>query len=43
MFRGSMNGFTDFLVGTAAADIAAHGFIDVRIGGIRLLCQKRRC
>ena len=30
-----MDGFTDLLIGTAAADVAAHGFIDVGIGDLR--------
>src|SRR5262245_17475570 len=37
-----MNGFPDLLIGTAATDVAAHGFIDVGIGRIRFLCQKSR-
>src|SRR5436190_18610728 len=41
VLRGAMDGFTDLLIGAAAADVAAHGFIDVGISGTRFLCQKR--
>ena len=37
-----MDGFANLLVGAAAADVAAHGFIDVGIGGVRLFRQQRR-
>ena len=29
-----MNGFADALVRTAAADVAAHGVVDIGVGGL---------
>jgi len=45
-FRGSrgrraMDGFADALIGAAAANVAAHGFVDVGIGGIGFFCEQR--
>src|SRR5215831_14955732 len=37
----AMNGASNRLVGAAAADVAAHGLIDVRVGGIRRLREQR--
>ena len=37
-----MDGFADTLVGAAAADVAAHGVIDVGIARMWIACQKRR-
>src|SRR4029077_18670690 len=36
----AVNGSADALVGAAAADVAAHGVIDVGLGGFRLLRQE---
>src|SRR5260370_8783033 len=35
-----MNGLTDALISAAAADIAAHGIVDVGVGGVGLLRKK---
>ena len=36
-----MNGFADALVRTAAADVAAHGVVDVGVGGLGFLRKQR--
>jgi len=38
--RRAVNGFTDALIGAAAADVAAHGRIDISVGGIRFLGEQ---
>src|SRR5688572_10459464 len=37
-----MDGFTNDLVGTASANVAAHGLIDLRVTGVRCPRQQRR-
>src|SRR5260370_40678605 len=37
-----LDGRADSRVGAAAADVAGHRGVDVRIGGLRLLRQERR-
>ena len=37
-----MNGFTDALVCATAADVAAHGFVNVGVGGVGLFGEHRR-
>src|SRR5438477_7822919 len=39
---GTMDRFADLLIGTAAADVATHGFIDIGVRWTGLLRQKRR-
>src|SRR5258708_25152965 len=41
--RGAVDGFADALVGAAAADVAAHGIVDVGVGGVGLLRKQRNC
>ena len=36
-----MDGLADALVGAAAADVAAHGVVDVGVGGFRFLREQR--
>src|SRR5881275_1621517 len=40
---GAVNGFADALVSAAAADVAAHGIIDVGVGGVGLLREQGHC
>src|SRR5216110_1296444 len=35
--RGTMNSFTDALISAAAADVAAHGIVDVGVSGVGFL------
>src|SRR6202140_5752324 len=39
--RGAMDGFANALVGTAAADVAAHEIVDIGIGGIGFFVERR--
>src|ERR1044072_6665591 len=39
---GGMDGFANAWICAAAAQVAAHGSVDVRIGGVRLLLEQRR-
>src|SRR6187399_199222 len=40
--RGQFDRFTDTHISSAAADVAAHGIVDVCIGGMRIARQQRR-
>src|SRR5262249_47821188 len=40
--RRALDRAPDPLVGTAAADVAVHGGIDLGVGGVRRFCQQRR-
>src|SRR2546426_12374675 len=40
--RSTMNGFSDALVCATAADVAAHGFVNVGVGGGGLFGEHRR-
>jgi hypothetical protein len=42
-FGGAVDGFADALVGTAAADVAAHEIVNVGVGGIGLFGEERGC
>ena len=37
----AMDGFADALVGATAADVAAHGLVDVGVGGLGLFREQR--
>src|SRR6202171_1280617 len=41
--RGAMDGLADALVGAAAADVAAHGIVDIGVGGVGFLGEQRYC
>src|SRR5438552_9619495 len=38
---GAMNRFTDALIRAATADVAAHGIVDVGVGGVGFLRKQR--
>src|SRR5260370_12873666 len=38
---GAMDGLADSLVGAAAADVAAHGIVDVGVGGLGFFREQR--
>src|SRR5512141_903530 len=40
--RGPVNGATNPLIGTAAAEILRHHLVDIRVAGFRLLAQQVR-
>src|ERR1700756_3392898 len=40
---GAMDGFANALIGTAAADVAAHEVVDIGVGGMGLLGQQGDC
>src|ERR1700675_4093874 len=40
---GAMDGLADALVGSAAADVAAHEVIDIGVGRVGLLGEQRDC
>src|ERR1700740_1321389 len=40
--RRELDRLADARIGSAAADVAAHGVVDVGVGRIRLVCEKRR-
>ena len=40
-FRGEMDRAADGLIGPAAADVVAHGFVDIGVGGVGGLRQQR--
>src|SRR2546425_12406548 len=39
--RSTMNGFTEALVCATAADVSAHGFVNVGVGGVGLFGEPR--
>src|SRR6202040_4445547 len=39
----ALDGLTNAKVGSAAADVSAHRFLDVRVGGFRSRLQQRYC
>ena len=41
-FSGAMHGAADILIGAAAADVIAHGLVDIGVGGVGRLGQQRR-
>src|SRR5437660_9161761 len=41
--RGSVNRLPDSIVSSAAADVRRHEFRDLRVGGMRRLCQQCGC
>src|SRR5687768_9677974 len=42
LFRGRVDRLADARIGAAAADVAVHGGIDVRVRRVRLLLEQRR-
>src|SRR5215467_10911623 len=41
-FRRAVNGFANALVGSAAADVAAHEVVDISVSWAGFLCEQRR-
>src|SRR5206468_12689148 len=41
--RRALDGFADPDIGAAATDVAGHLRVDIRIAGMRILGEKRRC